>query len=463
MKLTKIAVSVVAVVAAVATGGSWYTGKQVEERYQQLITQANTQLKTAGVQYGIKAEIKDVELTRHFFSSDAKYRLEVDLGNGETLDFVGNDKIQHGPLPLNRLAKLNLSPVLMSMENNIQTPEQFKKMFGEKLGTGVANISYSGNTEGEFELSAAKFSDDNGTFEMTPIKLEYSYDQGAKNISGATQLESLKLKSADADFHIQGLSYDFHGVNSEEYANLGLGKGNATVKAIEFTTQDGLSQIKDIVLKGENVLKGDRVVSSGTLDAASFNLEGVELGKWKLDLAYDFDAKLYDQVVPAFSDPNALDNEQTGEMVLALLSKSPKFHINNFSFEKDSGKFDLALLLNLVQFDPQNVGDLNAVIKALSQSKFTSNVSREYAEDIVRQVSMKQGLSEEDAKAAAKQQTEAVFLNAESNGLKVENNMLKLELNVDNGKVIFNGRELSEDELQMALFMIMMGAGSLSQ
>lgn len=353
--------------------------------------------------------------------------------------------------------------MLMSMENNIQTPEQFKKMFGEKLGTGVANISYSGNTEGEFALSAAKFSDDNATFEMTPIKLEYSYDQGAKNISGATQLESLKLKSADADFHIQGLSYDFQGANSEEYANLGLGKGNATIKAIEFTTQDGLSQIKDIVLKGENVLKGDRVVSSGTLDAASFNLEGVELGKWKLDLAYDFDAKLYDQVVPAFSDPNALDNEQTGEMVLALLSKSPKFHITNFSFEKDSGKFDLALLLNLVQFDPQNVGDLNAVIKALSQSKFTSNVSREYAEDIVRQVSMKQGLSEEDAKAAAKQQTEAVFLNAESNGLKVENNMLKLELNVDNGKVIFNGRELSEDELQMALFMIMMGAGSLSQ
>lgn len=37
MKLTKIVLSVVAVIGAVAVGGSWYTGKQVEEKYQELV------------------------------------------------------------------------------------------------------------------------------------------------------------------------------------------------------------------------------------------------------------------------------------------------------------------------------------------------------------------------------------------------------------------------------------------
>lgn len=136
MKLSKITLSVVAVIGVVAVGGSWYTGKQVEEKYQELVTQANHQFEQLSGEFGANIAFKDVQIERHFFSSEAKYRLEVDLGDGEKLDFIGNDKIHHGPLPLNRLAKFNFLPVMMSTESKLQAPTQFKKFVGENIGSG---------------------------------------------------------------------------------------------------------------------------------------------------------------------------------------------------------------------------------------------------------------------------------------------------------------------------------------
>ncbi|WP_409500047.1 YdgA family protein [Mannheimia glucosida] len=465
MKLTKIAISLVAIVGAVAVGGSWYTGKQVEEKYQQLIIQTNNQLKHINSQYGSKVEIKDVQIERHFFSSDAKYRIEIDMFDGEKFDVIGNDTIYHGPLPLNRLAKFNFAPVMMSLENRIQAPEQFKKVVGEQLGSGTTNISYSGDAEGEFALSPVKFSKDKTSVESTPVKIEYSYDKNGENAVAKVQWDKLDVKAEDGNFQIQGISYDIHTGDNQGYANLGLGKGSGKIKTISLQLQngDGNSLITDIAFKGENTLKGDRVVSTGTLDAASVNIGGIEFGKFNLDMALDFDAQLSDQVSVALSDPKAFENEQTGELALALLAKSVKFHINNVSFENSKGKFDLALLLNVAQFDAKAISDLNSVLKAVATSKFTSSVNRDYAEDIVRQISMvREKLSEEEAKTIAKQQVDAVFANAQENSLRVvDNNKVMVELTVDNGKVHLNGLELSEDELQMALFMIMMGVSSL--
>ncbi|QLB14852.1 hypothetical protein A6B39_04970 [Mannheimia granulomatis] len=465
MKLTKIAVSVVAILGVVSVGGSWYTGKQVEEKYQQLITQSNDMFKNFANVYGTKVEIKDVQINRGFFSSDAKYRLEVEMIDGEKLDFIGNDKIHHGPLPLNRLAKFNFVPVLMSMENHIQSPESFKKVLGEKLGSGVANISYSGKAEGEFKFSPIKVSNEQALIEGTPIKMEYSFDQNAINMLTSITLDDLKVKIEDGDFNIQGLSYEIQTSDSQGYTNLGLGKGGSKIKAIEFKSKEGeLTQIKDIVAKGDNVLKGDRVVSSAQAEAATIQIAGVDLGKFKMDMLTDFDAKLMNDIMPLLSHSEALENEQIGEMVLELLSKSSKFHINNFALEKANGKFDIALLLNLAQFSPQTMSDLNTLLKAMTSSKFALNVNREYLEDIMRQVAITQEkLTEDEAKVKAEQEVNTIFGSNLTGMTVIDGNNLKSELSINDGKVFQNGRELSEDEVQMALFMIMMGTGSLGK
>lgn len=64
MKKSTLAISVVAVLAAITTGGAWYTGSQVEQRYSELLKQANNTLHSLSA-YGIKnAQISDVQFNK---------------------------------------------------------------------------------------------------------------------------------------------------------------------------------------------------------------------------------------------------------------------------------------------------------------------------------------------------------------------------------------------------------------
>lgn len=124
MKLTKITLALAGILGIAVVGGSWYTGQQAEQRYQQLVQQGNQSLKSLKI-YGIDAEIKDVKFERYFFSSDVKYTLEVGTVD-ERYQLQGDDKLFHGPLPLNRLSQVNLMPAMMSVESKLYLPEKFK-------------------------------------------------------------------------------------------------------------------------------------------------------------------------------------------------------------------------------------------------------------------------------------------------------------------------------------------------
>ena len=76
MKKSTIAISLVAALGVAAVGGAWFTGSQIEQRYAQLIENSNKELKLLA-QYNIEnAQIKDVVLTKGFFSSDVTYTVE---------------------------------------------------------------------------------------------------------------------------------------------------------------------------------------------------------------------------------------------------------------------------------------------------------------------------------------------------------------------------------------------------
>lgn len=465
MKLSKIALSIVAALGVVTVGGSWYTGKQVEEKYQEMIELANKQFKQAGSY--VEFEVKDLQINRHFFSSDATYRLEIKSPEGENLAFIGSDKIYHGPLPLNRLAKFNLVPVMLSMKNQVKAPEQFKSVMDEEFGSGSGNIGYSGNVDGEFTVSKIKFIEDDAGIESSPIKVNYRYDLKGKKIGGAVSVEQIDFKSPEVNAVINGSVYEFDLTDNPNYRNLNFGKGEIKVKNIEVHNQEeNIFQSKDFNAKGENLLKGERVLSLSDGVADNVKFTGIDIGKWKMDFAGDLDAKLADEIVSVFTDIEEGENTASIEQLsMDLFSKSLKLHLNNFSLEKGKGKFDLSLIVNLAPIDFQRIDDLEAVLKAFSQSKLAINVNREYMEDIARQVGMvKENLNEEQAKTKAKQKVNMAFANIGSSGFAVaEGDHLKSELMIDDGKVTLNGREMSPEEIQGVLFFLMMGMGGLGK
>lgn len=80
MKKSTMALSAIAVLVAVTTGGAWYTGNQIEQRYPALLEQLNGSLKSLNL-YGVNAEISEVKLAKGVFSSDVQYNVNIKAAN----------------------------------------------------------------------------------------------------------------------------------------------------------------------------------------------------------------------------------------------------------------------------------------------------------------------------------------------------------------------------------------------
>lgn len=470
MKLSKVALSVAVLVGVGVVGGSWYTGKQIESNYQQVVDYAQKQVKQLA-QYGIEIEIKDVQVERHLFSSDFKYRFEGSFID-EKFELVGNDTIYHGPFPFNRVKQGNLMPLMASFESHLTSPEQLKAVFGEKMTHAVFDVSYSGAEKGELHINAVDHSSENGRLVMSPITVSYENDK-TKNSKVTLVLDKLHVNSTNgAVFHLDGVNYAASLVDDQGYPYLGLGDGKITVKELKWQDDSALADgakesekgvmLQNIQAAWNNSLNGERTLQSGQTEIENMQFGGVSLGKSKIDLLLDLDAKLANEAMPYFSSPEQLETQEAGDVMLQLLNQSPKFHINHLSFEKDQGKMQGALHLNIGQVDFSQIHDMSGFVKALTKSDLNIEVTKSYLMNVSRQVAMlSDKLSEEEANIRAEQVAKEIFAGAMgSNFAVVENETIKLNLHIEDGKIMLNGKEMQGNELQMIMFMLMMGAAS---
>lgn len=451
MKLSKIALSIAVVIGVVAVSGSWYTGKQAESRYQQLVELYNKQFKESASR-GFSAEIKDVKLERHFFSSDVAYRLEAEL-YGEKFIIDGQDKLYHGPFPLNRLSQFKLSPVLASLQSKVTLPEQWQqKLQRTELGEGVADFAYSGAIDGVFNVPALRYQGDTGdTLDLSEVKMKYSYQQNLNGGKGEISTDLVKL-SDDYGSHteISGVTYHFDYKPNSNYALLGDSNAKVNVKQIKGGKGDSI-EIKDFELDFDGKVEGERALSDVLLSFKSLMVNGTNnFGSMQLKSDWNVDAALYQQFLD-LSASGEVDTEIAGDVMLKLLAKQASFNVKALKLENNGGKANSALALNFNTFSPEEITDLGNALKALGQSSLDVVLDKDYVAHFMQAG----GYSKEDAE----QEAEEFFDTLKMYSLVAqEENRAKLALSIDNGKVTLNGRELSDDELQGLLFMLAMMA-----
>lgn len=470
MKLTKVAVVVVAVVGTVAVGGSWYTGKQVEQRYQEFLQRGNQSLKQLAT-YGVIAEIKDVQFQRHFFSSDVKYTLEAKVDD-QIYAFKGDDKLFHGPLPLNRLMKGNLSPVLASVENNIQLPENLKVYFNnqDKLGEGKSDISYSGAAKGEFKINPIQVVEEGtGSLTLSESNYIYAYDPTSNKSEVEVKLESIKGTDAEnIETNIQGLSYKFNSVSDNQYPLLTLGEYTVSIKQLSITDSEDTSfamLYSNFSSTGKSNLQKDRVISSGDAKA-DIELQKADkklkLGQFNMDLLMDMDAKSTNDFTQYLTSPDKLASEEAGQIVQSILMKSPKLEVKNLSVENEKGKNSLSLNISLDNFDLNKINSFDSMLKIFKASHLDAKLSLPSLEALATQMNEMEGMTKEEATQQAKLLIEDLVNNAQASTLaEIDSENIKMKLTIDQGKVNLNGRDLPEEDVQGMLLFLVLGLGAM--
>ncbi|MGX2957048.1 YdgA family protein [Ursidibacter arcticus] len=473
MKLSKIAISVAVVIGAVATGGSWYTGKQVEEKYSELVTLGNNTLKQLEL-YGVKAEIKDVKIERHFFSSDISYNLETQIG-GEIYQLQGSDKLYHGPLPINRLMKGNLVPAMVSSEGKIITPEQLKSYFTKpEVFTHQTTMSYAGDVSGQFSTSGFKL--DDAMWNISDTSGEFTLAKSG-DYQLAMDIPMLSLLDPITKMEYNGLHYEVKGKKTAEtYRYLTIGDYTMSVDSFRISSADANKPsltLNKITSKGDaKLVNEDYDVSSdfSSQVVVKNQSEELDLGQLKADLSMKLDAKSFDELMVYSSQMQAgseLTDEQNAkveEIGKTLLSKGPQLHIKDFSLTNSKGKNQLALLLNLKATDLSNMRNMADGLNIFKQSLFDVTLNINALEELAKQVASIDPEQKATAEQAAKAQVEELVLQAKNSGLAVvDAENIKLKLEIDQGKVKLNGNDVPENQVENALFFIMLGLAGLSQ
>lgn len=159
MKKTLVAAGVVIALGIIWTGGAWYTGKQLESRLGEMISQANEQIKRTAPEASV--ELSSQNYHRGLFSSQMELVVKPVEGKenpwfkpGQTI--VLHENIDHGPFPLAQLKKLNVIPSMASVHSTLVNNEMTKPLFdiakGQSPFVAETRIAYSGDTRTDLTL-----------------------------------------------------------------------------------------------------------------------------------------------------------------------------------------------------------------------------------------------------------------------------------------------------------------------
>lgn len=475
MKLSTIAISVAVIIGGAAVGGSWYTGSQVEQRYNEFVEMGNATLKQLAV-YGVDAQLKNVKFERGFFSSNVSYQLEA-KADKESVVFEGKDKLFHGPFPLNRLTQGKITPMLMSAESHVSVPEKFKGYFARpELLNALTHINYSGDTSGQFSLSSVKIDDLKLTLAETAGEFEVEksgkYDISAKLPSMIADDQNIKVQLEDVEYKIQGKNEQ-----ANNYPHLTVGDYEMKVKAMNVVNSEAAQNgdifnmhFENIVSKGYAKIKDAQYISEGKADmqmSISTKESKFDLGKANMDMSFKGDAASFDKIYAIYpqlaKDP---ENEQVMDEIQdaakAFLVKPFSFHLNDISLENSKGKNELGLKFNFDLPNFEQLGDFAEILNGFKQSELSTKLNLASIKELAVQFYSLNPETKANAENLANQSIEQLVSSSQESGLvEVDSENVKLKLEIDQGKVKLNGNEVPEEQVQTALFMIALSLGSL--
>jgi uncharacterized protein YdgA (DUF945 family) len=338
--------AVVVLLAALFIGGSYWSGKNIEQKFRD-------GMKEIG-KYGVKVTVTDYQ--RGVFGATARTELAlVTMGEESTTFAVINYRIQHGPL-------LTMGP--LAIINSELTPaEKFTAMFQEFLGsnpfegkallTGKTIFAWSGEVSSLItspklsvtgKESQAMFSWDGMTGEIAVsdkgTKLKSKFEMGGLSaVSGKNHFEIGAVTSRDDRTKIEGYKILYDGtsnivmdkilIRGEEDAGEIRGFSAENVRAdSSMGVNDGVLAIK-IRFDADAVVVESKTKTAIDNPGATFLYENI-------------DAQAFDAVCAVVYDTTAEKRQQEAFSALqeygeALLRRQPAFSIKDMTMRWPEG------------------------------------------------------------------------------------------------------------------------------
>ncbi len=475
MKKLNIAVGVIVAFGIMWISGAWYTGKSIEDQYQQQISKINHSWQQQSQFSGILTQIEDVQVERGIFRSDFRYRLNI-KSHSLNLNLPFEGTLYHGPLPLNQVAILNLVPAMFStsakLVENEETAKRIQTHSNESPISIVATMSYRQNVKGETTFMPAQLTTDD--IQLNWDKGRLQFDLNALGI-GQYDMDFTKLNMVLTDYSLKAVMAD----NGAEHLKK---------MTIEFDHLKSSSDMQPTVLSLLYTGKG-KISTDNLRYVYSYSTEPSVTADFA-KLTIDFDAKQDKDVMnyalsvttePKFNDYSlgklafALNTEhlsvQTLNAILAtdpndekimqrlgleLLQDQPHVQIKPLSLNNNAGKIEANVDIALFESDFTKAFN-GKILSLFKQLSINLNVDKAAAVEFLSILEQSTGQNKVNADIQAQQQIDMLVTQGKAQGVIVEkDNELSLAIGLEKDGINFNGNIIPEEYIGMAILGLMM-------
>ncbi|EFC7611939.1 TPA: DUF945 family protein [Escherichia albertii] len=462
-----IAGLVIAVVVILGSG-TWFSGMKTQTTVEHIINGFNKANKNSNSTHDMTLSYKNYK--RGFFSSSFQIALtfnngitESEIKSGQSI--VLNINVDHGPFPLSQLSKGNIKPTIatakVSLAKNEVTQSYYTATKGKTPFAADIVVAFGGALTTEVNITPAKFQDisyEDGKFmfrgdDSSPSNMAVTgyLNNVIVNLDSITKLTANSM-TVNALSHMEEMRYPV-GISDLKFNKVRLQVlDNDIAKINTFTAKTILERTKDKKYINANfsyaidtLKKGDQNFGSGDM---SLQFNDIDPNAFRAFIEYN-NTSLRNQLAnnpDLIKDENAMDELRVGvlgESLPILLKSEPVIQIP-VKWKNTVG--ELKGHLNIATDDARSVDNS---IKSLDLNIFLPfNVIGE----LEKQINLSEGKNTETAQRMAEQAlAEFKDTGQQLDLFKFNDNTASLQLHYEQGKVNFNGNEMTD----MAFFMRM--------
>ncbi|EEX4922964.1 DUF945 family protein [Escherichia albertii] len=468
--IRKLIVGSVIAVVVILCGGTWFSGMKTQNSVEQFINGFNKANKNKNNNGAHNMTLSRKDYKRGFFSSS--FQVALTFNNGITdseikpgQKIILDINVDHGPFPLSQLSKGNIKPTMatakVSLAKSDLTQSYYTATKGKIPLTADIVAAFGGALTTEVNITPAKFQDisyEDGKFmfrgdDSSPSNMAVTgyLNNIIVNLDSITKLAANSM-TVNALSHMEEMRYPV-GISDLKFNKVRLQVlDNDIAKINAFTAKTILERTKDKKYINANfsyaidtLKKGDQNFGSGDM---SLQFNAIDPNAFRAFIEY-YNTSLRNQLAnnpDLIKDENAMDDLRVGvlgESLPILLKSEPVIQIP-VKWKNTVG--ELKGHLNIATDDARSVDNS---IKSLDLNIFLPfNVIGE----LEKQINLSEGKNTETAQRMAEQAlAEFKDTGQQLDLLKFDDNAGSLQLHYEQGKVNFNGNEMTD----MAFFMRM--------
>lgn len=459
VKRLLIAVTLVLTLICIFIGVSWYTGQHIERKSRELIEQANQSLKNNQSNGNLWISLDKYE--RGVFTSYIRYVLHITSTESteKPIEMRFKDKIEHGPLPLSKLKKMELIPQLAVVHTKLMeispiSPE-VKIASGHPLYSAVTNINYSGHISSKMTAVPFEYKKNDLMLQFSGITLTASSIDG-ENITIVSEqpVEQIRLLNNSIGLELKNTLFNLK--QTIPFTSYKAGHYSVSIQeaSLNLNNEEKIVGIDQLSISSNSNIENGHYQDNVVSNIQNINVRGKDFGSQELHASIKniniAAIKSLDNISLFDSDVAPLEKIN---VVNTILQSNPEINLSSWRWKNSQGESQYQLLM---KFQPINKEMILAnspsiesiLLSSLKELKTSLNISIPMTKQVLTQALVLKGVSINEANIYAERQlNELKALGSTFKLFNIEGEQIKSSLSYANDVFTLNDKVMSLKEL----------------